>query len=246
MTVSMSNPFINTNQLSQIVFSSLQTAQQSAQSSQLFNFGSSTQLSSAGFDFTKLFNFDASSFKFDFSNLSISSSAQQTVAAGNCKPNVKLDKAFLNRVKQIAQRINCDYKDLLAVMNSESGLKSNAQNKNGGASGLIQFMPKTAKALGTTTNALRDMTPLQQLDYVEKFYEKNIRTFGLTGRRLTAGDLYTLTFMPARVRGEVLCKAGSKEYRANKGLDSNGDGMITKTELGNRVLRKRVDESIFA
>lgn len=246
--ISMNNPFFNQNELSQIVFSALKDAQQSSQTAQLFNFGGVAQTSFGGFDFTSLFN--GSAFNFDFSGFSFdsasSSEASYTAQSGNCRPNVKLDQAFLNRVKQIAQRINCDYRDLLGVMNSESGLKSNVQNKNGGASGLIQFMPATARALGTTTNALRDMTPIQQLDYVEKFYLKNIQTFGMQGKRLSAGDLYTLTFMPAKVKGEVLCQAGSKEYAANKGLDANKDGKITKTELGNRVISKRVNESIFA
>lgn len=246
--ISMNNPFFSQNELSQIVSSALKVAQQSSLNTQLFNFGGAVQTSFGGFDFSKLF--DGSAFNFNFSGFnfgtSSSSDASYTAQSGNCRPNVKLDQAFLNRVKQIAQRINCDYRDLLGVMNSESGLRANAQNANGGATGLIQFMPSTAKSLGTTTNALRNMTPIQQLDYVEKFYLKNIQTFGLQGKRLTAGDLYTLTFLPARVKGEVLCSAGSKEYAANKGLDANKDGQITKTELGNRVISKRVNESIFA
>ncbi len=246
MTVSFGNPF-NQNQLAQITMQAMQAAQQSLLSSSIMNFnlpGLSTN--EACFDFSRMFgNFNFSGFNFDFSNLSQSSTGQ-TVREGSCKPNVKLDKAFLDRVKQIAQRINCDYKDLLGVMNSESGLRADIQNKNGGAAGLIQFMPATAKALGTTTNALKNMTPIQQLDYVEKFYLNNIKTFGLSGKKLTAGDLYTLTFMPARIKGEVLCQTGSKEYAANKGLDTNRDGRITKTELGNRVISKHVNESIFA
>ena len=52
-------------------------------------------------------------------------------------PN-KLDINFLNRVKQIANKLNCDYKDLLALMNSESGIRTNAWNGTT-AVGLIQF-----------------------------------------------------------------------------------------------------------
>ena len=247
MTVSIGNPF-NQNQLAQITMQAMQAAQQSMLSSSIMNFnlpGLSTN--EACFDFSRMFgNFNFSGFNFDFSNLNQTSGSQSSAKEGNCKPNVKLDKAFLDKVKQIAQRINCDYKDLLAVMNSESGLKSTAQNPNGGATGLIQFMPATAKALGTTTNALKNMTPIQQLDYVEKFYLKNIKAFGLSGKKLTAGDLYTLTFLPAKVKDEVLCQAGSKEYAANKVLDTNRDGRITKTELGNRVISRRVNEAIFA
>lgn len=247
MTVGFgNNPFLNTNSIGLIALNALQQVQSSASMS--FDF-SNIGLSLPGFDFTKSFNFDLSNFNFDISSLFTAqqpSSTQSSGPAGTCRPDVKLDKAFLDKVKQIAQRINCDYKDLLAVMNSESGLKTTAKNPNGGATGLIQFMPATARSLGTSTAALSRMSAVQQLDYVEKYFQKNIKTFGLTGKRLTAGDLYTLTFMPAKVKGEVLCSRGSKEYRANSGLDTNKDGQITKTELGNRVMRKRVDESIFA
>ena len=180
---------------------------------------------------------------FDFSNYF---SGSTTNGNGSSRPNVKLTKSFLEKTKQVAQRIGCNYKDLLAVMNSESGLNSKAQNKKGGATGLIQFMPATAKALGTTTDALRNMTPEQQLDYVEKFYLMNKRTYVKSNRQLSAGDLYALTFLPAYVNQEVLTSKGHKFYGANIGLDTNGDGQITKSDLSQRVVRKQVDESIFA
>lgn len=190
---------------------------------------------------------------FNFGNLTMPTfnfsgnySALTTSGNGSSRPNVKLTQSFLNKVKQVAQRIGCNYKDLLAVMNSESGLNSRAQNKKGGAAGLIQFMPATARALGTTTDALRDMTPEQQLDYVEKFYLMNRKNYVKSNRPLSAGDLYTLTFLPAYVNQEVLTTQGHKFYEANRGLDVNGDGQITKTDLAQRVARKQVDESIFA
>ena len=74
----------------------------------------------------------------------------------------------------------------------------------------------------------------------------NKRTYVKSNRQLSAGDLYTLTFLPAYVNKEVLTSQGHKFYNANKGLDVNGDGQITKTDLAQRVARKQVDESIFA
>ena len=194
------------------------------------------------FDVSKLFNM--------FSNINFNVSApsqQTTVREGHCRPHVKLDKAFLDKVKGIASRLGCDYKDLLAVMNSESGLNSQAVNPNGGATGLIQFMPSTARSLGTTTEQLKQMTPIQQLDYVEKFLQRAKQSSGLGNKQhLTAGDLYAMVFLPGRATREVLTTAGESYYEANKATDDNHDGRITKTELGNRLMRKRVDESIFA
>lgn len=200
------------------------------------------------FDFSGMFNFNKTKFNFDFSTITTSNpSSSSSVREGHCRPNVKLDKAFLDKVKGIASRLGCDYKDLLAVMNSESGLNSRAVNKNGGATGLIQFMPSTARSLGTTTEELLDMTPIQQLDYVEKFLQRAKQSSGLGNKQhLTAGDLYAMVFLPGRATREVLTTAGEVYYEANKATDDDHDGRITKTELGNRLMRKRVDESIFA
>lgn len=159
-------------------------------------------------------------------------------------PRVKLDKGFLDKTKEISQRIGCDYKDLLAVMNSESGLRSDAKNPKGSATGLIQFMPATAKMLGTTTDELRRMSPTQQLDYVEKFFQQVKKTYGFEGKKLSGADLYALVFMPARANREVLTSASDgKSYSMNKGLDKDGDGRITKADLQRRVASCYVDES---
>ncbi|MGN1125659.1 MAG: lytic transglycosylase domain-containing protein [Candidatus Gastranaerophilaceae bacterium] len=187
--------------------------------------------------FNNNFNFKMPSFNFsDILNVKI----------GNSRPKVNLDKEFLNKTKQVAQRIGCDYKDLLGVMNAESGLNSRAVNKRSGAVGLIQFLPSTAKSLGTSTQALANMSPTQQLDYVEKYLNNAKNISGLKGRNLTAGDLYALIFMPSKAKNEVLTSVGNRSYSANKGLDLNKDGCITKQELGAKVMKRHVDESIFA
>ena len=162
------------------------------------------------------------------------------------KNNEDYGPEFLEKVKEISKKINCDYKDLLGVMNSESGINSKAQNKNGGATGLIQFMPKTAEALGTTTEALKEMSPIEQLDYVEKFMLKNKKAFGFgENDKLSGGQLYALVFLPARAKREVLTESGENYYSANKGLDLNNDGKITKTELDERVRGKYVSDKSF-
>jgi len=171
-----------------------------------------------------------------------------TYEVGNYTPactSVK-SKAFLNKVKEIARRINCDYKDLLGVMQSESGLNPQAVNKSSGATGLIQFMPRTAQELGTTTSALKNMNAVQQLDYVEKFLVKMKKQAGFGQMEpLSGGQLYALVFLPARSHREVLTDSSEKYYTANKGLDKNKDGKITKTELDARVKKFYVNENCF-
>lgn len=152
-----------------------------------------------------------------------------------------LTPEFYNRVKDIAEKINCKPEDLLAVMNSESGLTTTAKNHHTGATGLIQFMPQTARSLGTSVNELAKMTPLQQLDYVEKFLISAKRSYIKSDRALSAGDLYGLIFMPAKSGQDVLAVKGSKTYRQNRGLDYDGDGVISRKDLEAHVNTKQVD-----
>lgn len=147
----------------------------------------------------------------------------------------KLGSGFSAKLEQVAKNLNCDPADLIGMMQSESGLNPKAYNKNGGATGLIQFMPSTARSLGTSTEALMNMSAIEQLDYVEKYFSN---WTGGSGQKLTGGDLYTLCFLPAYLDREVLCSSGDKYYKANSGLDANKDGQVTKTELGNRVQGK--------
>jgi hypothetical protein len=165
------------------------------------------------------------------------------------KNSNKYGKAFLDKVKQIAKNINCDYRDLLAVMNSESGINASQWCKISGeenkAVGLIQFRSSTAKMLGTTLTALSQMSPIEQLDYVEKYFKHWISVKGLTGKKLSAGDIYALVYTPAYVNKDVLASSGDKFYNKNKGLDVNKDGKITKSDLAQQLRKKDVSESSF-
>ncbi len=171
--------------------------------------------------------------------------AAPTAPTGNFNSNISWTNNFSRKtftprenqlINEIAQRINCNPNDLKALMYSESGCRPNAVNRNGGATGIIQFMPATARSLGTTTQQLRNMSIEQQLPYVERYLARVKRDAGIpSGQRLDAGTLYALTFLPAFAKREILCSAGSNYYNANRGLDRNRDGHITKTDLANRL-----------
>lgn len=178
----------------------------------------------------------------------------KTVKSKNSSTS-KLDKNFLNKVKSIAQDINCDYRDLIAVMNSESQLNPKAVNKKTKATGLIQFTSSTAKELGTTVDKIKNMSAEEQLDLVKKYLMSKKASAGFDrNHHLSGGELYALVFLPGRANREILCYAGEtnskgekiKYYEYNKGLDKNHDGKITKTELGERVASRRVSDSIFS
>ena len=64
---------------------------------------------------------------------------------------------------------------LLSCMAFETAgtFSPSVQNGKTKATGLIQFMPTTAKDLGTTIEALKAMDFMTQLDWVFKYFEKN-------------------------------------------------------------------------
>ncbi len=164
----------------------------------------------------------------------------------------KLDKDFLKKTKKIAKNLNCDYKDLLALINSESSFDPKA--KSGSFVGLIQFGDLAIEELrtncgckGLTKDKILNMSRMQQLDLVEKLlmYYKQ-RKFA-PNARLSAGDLYAMILAPSRANREVLYTKGEKGYNSvNAKMDYNKDGKITKSEMSRRIREKSVDESIFA
>lgn len=147
-----------------------------------------------------------------------------------------LSDAFYNKVVDVAKKVKCSPDDLMGVMYSECRLDTKAQNKKSNATGLIQFMPKTAEGLGTSVEALKKMSAEEQMKYVEKFLIANKKAAGYSSSdNIDAGTLYALVFLPAKAKNDVLSTKNDKYYAANKGLDANKDGKITKNELANRV-----------
>lgn len=144
----------------------------------------------------------------------------------------KVSPLFKERVLWIAETLECSPDDLMACMYWESGGTFRADIKNAagsGATGLIQFMPSTAKSLGTTTDALAKMTPEDQLNYVYKYF----RPFA--GRLKNLGDLYMAILWPKGVGQPdhyVLFDRTKMPttFRQNAGLDVNKDGLVTRAE----------------
>jgi len=138
----------------------------------------------------------------------------------------KTTPGFRAALVRMARKLGLSADAIAAVMALESGFNPQAVNPNGGATGLIQFMPATAVNLGTTAAALRGMTAIEQLLYVERYFQGNPRL--KAGSR--AGDYYMATFMPGFMGlpdATPIAFRGDKIYSVNKGLDQNADGIIT-------------------
>jgi hypothetical protein len=144
------------------------------------------------------------------------------------------------RLEELSLAHGWDANAIAAVIKIESGGNPKAVNKLSGASGLIQFMPSTAKTLGTTVEALRTMTALEQLDFVERYYENALG--GATPSE--PGDYYVAVFMPAyigRPSSDVIATKGEKVYDQNAGLDADKNGELTVGDV--RTIFRRTYDS---
>jgi hypothetical protein len=162
-------------------------------------------------------------------------------AAGSATNNVneiawgaKVSPQFKQKVIQMCSMLGCNPDHLMAAMAFESAetFSPSIKNKVSGATGLIQFMPATAKGLGTTVEALAAMTAVEQLDFVLKYF------LPMKGRMKTLSDLYMAILFPIAVgkpEDTVLFKKPSIQYQQNAGLDADDDGIVTKTEAAAMV-----------
>lgn len=150
----------------------------------------------------------------------------------------RVSQEFRAKVREISNNLNLDPNWLMAVMAFETGraFKSYTRNPRSSATGLIQFIESTARGMGTSTAALAQMSEIEQLDWVEKYfqpYKNQIRNIG---------DAYMAVFMPKGVGKPdsfVLIDrdAQPNTYNANRELDKSQDGKITKGEAVERVNR---------
>lgn len=141
----------------------------------------------------------------------------------------KVSPTFRERVLWIEADLGINADHLMACMAWESGETFSPSKKNiagSGATGLIQFMPSTAVALGTTTAELARMTAEDQLNYVWKYFAP------YDGKLKNLGDVYMAILWPKAVGqpdSYVLFDRGIA-YRQNAGLDKDKNGKITREE----------------
>ncbi len=147
----------------------------------------------------------------------------------------KVSTEFAEKVIQVSSELGINPNYLMAAMAFETGGSFDPAQKNfagSGATGLIQFMPATARGLGTSTAELAKMTAIEQLDYVKAYFQP------YKGKISTLEDLYMAILWPRGIgksNDYVLWSRGTRAYELNSGLDSNGDGSVTKAEAAGKV-----------
>lgn len=147
---------------------------------------------------------------------------------------------FINKVISISQKLDINPNWLMAVMNLETGgtFSPSIKNKTSGATGLIQFLPSTARGLGTSTTDLAKMNNVQQLDYVYKYLEP------YKAKMVNYIDLYLAVFFPLAMTkpDSFVIKtdsiSASDIASQNMGLDLNKNKQITVGEIKTVFLNK--------
>jgi hypothetical protein len=145
------------------------------------------------------------------------------------------DKEFMRNLSEYAKESNTPIENLLAVMAKETWNTFDPSKKSdiSTATGLVQFLEKTAKALGTSTDDLRKMSRVEQLPFAIKIFNRG-RGSKETPRNLV--DTYLSVFAPAHINKSEdykMYKKGGTRYKANPSLDPDNEGYISK-----RTIRK--------
>lgn len=167
---------------------------------------------------------------------------------------VYLTKSEMVKIVDIARKLRCDRNDLIAIMNSESGVTPDATNfkkKNGKktdeiqAYGVIQFTQVAIDDINEvhkenlSFEKLKKMPLIEQLDYAEKYLlTAKKRVFG--DKKLSGGELYALVYLPGVANQQVLARQGHKHYEQNSRLDYRENGVITKDDLDETIKAMRV------
>jgi len=161
---------------------------------------------------------------------------------GSLAWGAKVSPEFRDRVFVLCARMRMNPDFLMACMAWESGetFSPSIVNRAGsGATGLIQFMPTTARNLGTSTAQLAQMTAVQQLDFVESYFRP------YRGRLMSLSDHYMAILWPNAIgkpESHILWSRDRNPvtFRQNSGIDVNRDGVITKAEAAGKVNAKLI------
>lgn len=164
------------------------------------------------------------------------------------KKRLELEPRFGRAFVEMCERLGLVPDYVASVMSVESAgtFDPAIKNPSGGAVGLIQFMPSTARALGTTTEALAAMSGVEQLQYVERFFRGSVGKI----RPDVPGDYYMSVFLPAFVGApgdKVLGRKGDSSslignltlgavYAQNAGFDRQKRGFFTVQDVWDTTL----------
>lgn len=151
-------------------------------------------------------------------------------------------EAFINKLILVSNNLGIDPNWLMLVFYIETAavrtgvINHKARNPKTNAIGLIQFMPSTAKDLGTTTKSLEEMSNVDQLTYVQRYLSP------YAGKIKSYVDCYLAVFFPLAIGKpkdwvlQTRSLSAEKIARFNPLYDINKDNKITVGEIEQKVL----------
>ena len=149
--------------------------------------------------------------------------------------------AFRSKLLEISRELSIDPNYIMACIALETGktFRTDIKNPGSSATGLIQFMDDTAKALGTSTQQLRLMDHVQQMEYVKKYFKMQADNVGVPTEQWTLEDVYYAIFRPKTILlgpGDIVYQVSDGNYYSkNLYHDRNIDGKITKNEIAENI-----------
>lgn len=138
---------------------------------------------------------------------------------------------FADMVYNLATYMGCPANHIMVIMHFESmGTMSPSKWNDFGYVGLIQFGTAAAADLGVTTQQLAQMSHVQQMAYVSKYFVMRVTKYG---KPKNFADLYLYVNKPEWVKyGRYDIIPASAEYKQNNpSLVSNGN--VTKQGIYN-------------
>ena len=144
--------------------------------------------------------------------------------------------AFERKVRRISRRLEMPPEWLMAVIHAESQFDGGTTSSIGsGATGLIQWLPETAKNLNTTIAKIRNMNHLEQLDLIYDYLSEHLEA-NEKERFESLTEVYVAVLFP-QVSSQMTDEAykiyttPSIAYKMNAHLDMDTDGNLTVSDL---------------
>jgi hypothetical protein len=152
-----------------------------------------------------------------------------------------IDQDFAASIESLGNDLGVDPMYLANTMYAESTLNPSEKNKAGsGAMGLIQFMPETAANLGTTTDELSRMTPVEQMEYVRRYFSAD--NLGAGRLRALRNDpsqhnVNMAVFLPSRIGKPVDTQIPQKYWSQNGSIRTPADYTRSAEERVNAYIQ---------
>lgn len=150
---------------------------------------------------------------------------------------------FLKRVVEIADELEIDPDDLMAVMAFESWITPDAGRPNT-AYGLVQFTEISIQEINRNNGTEYTKADVIEMDIMEQLELAYLLYRPFTGRMHGLGDVYLGIFAPVALswderNDDTILYSEGRNYEQNRGLDRDNKGYITIADAYAAVIERR-------